>query len=201
MCNHLIFNHKKSAQCLNFFAIKAGGSVNKLKALKLVYFADRYHLRKYGRPITNDEYWAMPYGPVASGVKDIAEMSDFLGDEEKRYAENYLRVGDHFDIESIRILKTGDLSESDIEALEFSWNQFSHYQDFDLARHTHAYPEWKKHEQQLAAQECTRVRMNYEDFFDDPQERFNKCHFLSAQEKSDQLEYIKERDKLEALWG
>ena len=53
-----------------------------LSDIKLIFFADRYHIRKYGRPITNDEYLAMDFGPVNSGVKDIAEMSGFL-DREK----------------------------------------------------------------------------------------------------------------------
>lgn len=55
-----------------------------MKALQLVYFADRYHLRKFGRPITNDEYFAMPYGPVASGAKDIAEGSIGLSTHESK---------------------------------------------------------------------------------------------------------------------
>src|SRR5882724_2767190 len=67
------FSHRKATQALNFFARKAGGRINKMKALKLVYFADRYHLRKYGRPVVGDEYLAMNYGPVASGTKDLAK--------------------------------------------------------------------------------------------------------------------------------
>ncbi len=62
------FSHRKATQALNFFAAKAGGKINKMKALKLVFFADRYHLRKYGRPVVGDEYLAMNYGPVASGT-------------------------------------------------------------------------------------------------------------------------------------
>lgn len=52
------FSHRKATQALNFFARKAPGhSINKMKALKLVYFADRYHLRKYGRPVVGDNIW------------------------------------------------------------------------------------------------------------------------------------------------
>ncbi len=94
MCIHLNFDYRKATQSLGFLAEQAGGAINKLKALKLIYFADRYHLRKYGRPITNDEYFAMKLGPVASGVKDIAEMSDFLGEDERAYATQYLRLSD-----------------------------------------------------------------------------------------------------------
>jgi len=70
----LEFDHKKATQALNFFAKRAGGKITKLNALKLIYLADRYHLRKYGRPIFSDTYWAMPYGPVASSVKDIVGL-------------------------------------------------------------------------------------------------------------------------------
>jgi len=70
------FDCRKTTQALNYFAIKAGGTINRMKAIKLVYLADRYHLRKYCRLITNDIYFAMDNGPVASGVKDIAEQSN-----------------------------------------------------------------------------------------------------------------------------
>ena len=53
MCIHLEFDHEKATQAINFFARESGGQINKMKAIKLIYFAERYHLRKYGRPITN----------------------------------------------------------------------------------------------------------------------------------------------------
>lgn len=82
---------------LNFLARQAGGHINKLKALKLVYFADRYHLWKYGRPITNDEYFAMNFGLVASATKDLAKGSDFRPDVEKQYASQYLDAVSHYE--------------------------------------------------------------------------------------------------------
>ena len=53
--------HEKIAQILNYIAHQAGSSdaINRLKALKLIYFADRYHLRRYGRSVSNDDYFAM----------------------------------------------------------------------------------------------------------------------------------------------
>ncbi len=39
----LKFDYKKATQALNFFAIKCGGKIDKMKALKLIFFADRYH--------------------------------------------------------------------------------------------------------------------------------------------------------------
>jgi len=87
------FSHRKTTLVLNFFARESDGEINKPKALKLVYFADRCHLRRFGRPITGDEHLAIPYGPVASGAKDLTEMGDFprvefAPDPDKTEAEN-----------------------------------------------------------------------------------------------------------------
>jgi len=45
--------------------------------LKLAFFADRYHLRNYARPISGDIYYAMKLGPVPSALKDIIDVQTF----------------------------------------------------------------------------------------------------------------------------
>jgi uncharacterized phage-associated protein len=71
-------NYLKSVQVLNWIARKEGGKVDKLKAIKIYWLADRLHLRKYGSTLTNDTYYAMEYGPVASLAKDITGASNRL---------------------------------------------------------------------------------------------------------------------------
>jgi uncharacterized phage-associated protein len=44
---------------------------DKYQAVKLFYLADREHLRRYGRPITHEAYYALDYGPVASNALDL----------------------------------------------------------------------------------------------------------------------------------
>lgn len=199
MCVHLEFNYKKAVQALNYFALKEGGQINKMKAIKLIFIADRYHLRKYGRPITNDEYFAMSYGPVASGVKDIAEMSDFLGPKENSYAEKFLIVAERYDVKA-KGTELGEVfSKSDLEALSFSWNKFGEIPEFELSEITHQYPEWRKHKNRLKTQ--SRVRMNYEDFFEDPPENIEKCYPLSSQDKDNGIVQLKEQAYLQSLWS
>jgi uncharacterized phage-associated protein len=200
MCIHLHFDYQKATQVLAFFAEKEGGRLNKMKALKFVYFADRYHLRKYGRPITNDEYFAMPYGPVASGVKDLLEMSEFLGVKEKDYASQFIAVPDHSYIKVIQPLDRDTLSKTDLEALEFAWEKFGRYTEFELVELSHKYPEWQKHKQSL--QLYSRVKMELEDFLEDPVEPdIEKCFALSPEDKQDALEELKELAQIEALWN
>lgn len=200
---YFTFDYQKATQAIVFFAQKAGNFINRMKALKLVYFADRNHLRKYGSLITNDEYYAMDYGTVASGVKDILEFSHFLGSQEKAYADQFLKIADQFQIEAKNSFQSSVFSQTEIEALTFAWEKFGHYDQFTLSKEiTHKYPEWKKHEQTLKASNISRVSMNIEDFLDDPDDpNVELCYPLSLDEKSDTLEELKEFAYIEALWA
>lgn len=165
----LEFDHKKATQVINYLAKKEGGQIDKLKLIKLAYFADRYHLRKYGRPIANDTYFAMPLGPVGSSVKDIVEFSDFLAEEEVAYAQQYVARGARPNtIVSVADVDVGVFSKSDLEALDFSYTQFGQLAVLRLVDATHRYPEWEKYKAAFDAKETTREPMTYRDFFLDP---------------------------------
>ncbi len=194
------FSHRKATQALNYLARRDGGSINKLKALKLVYFADRYHLRRYGRPVIGDEYLAMNYGPVPSGTKDLAEMGDFLGEEEASYAKAFLRPMDRYTYASEQPVEEPVFSQSDREALAWAWDRFGKLDGFTLAEMTHAYPEWKRHEGALMAKLVTRAPMNYRDFLDDPPPGVEPCHPLTQAEREAVAEGIGEMAAFERLW-
>lgn len=197
MCIHLTFQYETATQALNYLAGKSGGTLNKLKALKLIYFADRYHLRKYGRPITGDEYLAMPYGPVASSVKDIAEMSSFLDPKVASYAKYFVAPVNKHVFRSVASVDTDPLSESDIEALDFAWDHFGGLDKFELAELTHAYPEWKRHESAL--KHIANVRMDYLDFLDDPPADSNPCFPLTADDKEVVADMLREKSEIARL--
>ena len=194
------FSHRKATQALNFLARQAGGSIHKLKALKLVYFADRYHLRRYGRPVIGDEYLAMEYGPVPSNTKDIAEISDFLGNAEREYATAFIRPNEHHSYRSQREVEEKVFSESDREALAWAWKMFGHIARFDLAKLTHEYPEWKRHEAALKAKLVSRAPMNYRDFLEDPPKGYEPCHPLTKEAREAVAEGIGEMADFERSW-
>lgn len=50
--------------------------LTKLKAAKLLYFADKLHLTRYGRPITGDRYYCLDHGPVPSA--SLNAINDLL---------------------------------------------------------------------------------------------------------------------------
>jgi uncharacterized phage-associated protein len=201
------FNPQKSTQALNFFAIKQGGQVNKMKALKLIFLADRYHLRKYGRLITNDTYVAMKHGPVPSTTRDIAEFNDYLDEAEKHYSSHYVE-SDNLKLKSKKKIDVTVFSESDLEALNFVWDNFGHYDQFQLRDITHSYPEWKKHSNTLNHGSC--INMNILDFLKDPDElvdksldldkKVHKTFELSDEDREFRHEDLEERALIESLW-
>lgn len=194
------FDYKKATQALNFFAQKEGGTINKMKALKLVYFADRYHLRKYGRPITKDDYWAMPLGPVPSGTRDISHLKDeYLDKREVSYAKEYITCT-LYRLSSKKPVAEVIFSDSDLEALNFAWTTFGKFNNFQLARVTHRYPEWDRHKDALKSN--SRIHMHLEDFLNDPrQPDFNKCFELSDKMRKERLEQLKELTEISSLWS
>jgi uncharacterized phage-associated protein len=62
--------YDKIVELLLHLAHKRPGA-DKYQAVKFFYLADREHLIRYGRPITNETYYALHYGPVASTVLDL----------------------------------------------------------------------------------------------------------------------------------
>lgn len=171
-----------------------------MKALKLIFLADRYHLRKYGRLVTNDSYVAMKLGPIPSMIMDIAEADKYLNKNFKSYASKYIKTKSNTIIESINNTDDSYFSDSDIEALDFSWRNFGHLDQWGISDFTHNYPEWEKHERAIRA--GTKAKdIILEDFFKDPSnDNINKCYELSDNERKLRREHLVELTHLEALW-
>ena len=65
---------KKIIQALAYMAYKEPNHImDNIKAYKLLWLADRYHVRRTGRLVTGDAYYAMPKGPVPSDAKNLLE--------------------------------------------------------------------------------------------------------------------------------
>lgn len=180
MTNLAETSYKKATQALNYLARKKDGKINKMKAIKLIYLADRLHLRKYGRPIVGDVYWAMKLGPVGSHAKRAAELDvpeSFLS-----YAQKYIQPTDDKkqSFVSLKLADTNVFSKTDLECLESVYSAFGDKDQFELAELSHQYPEWKKHEKELKAGK-KRVAMDYNDFFADGE----KNDSIFGQKKSD----------------
>jgi len=137
---------------------------NKMAALKLLFFAEKYHLQQYGRMITDDTFFAMKHGPVASGARDVLSfdnMNTNLG-----YSRDFIdNIDKNFYIEIDNNNELDMLSETDIEALDFAINNFQHLNQWKLVDETHKYQEWKRYEKLFNENATNRVDIQKEDFF------------------------------------
>lgn len=193
------FDYRKATQILNLFALQEGGQINKMKALKLIHLSDRYHLRKYGRLITNDTYFAMKNGAVASATKDIAECNNYSDQKQKDYTTCFIACSsDRRLIMSKKETDSTVFSDSDLEVITYIWDKFGHLNQFELRDITHHYPEWAKNEKIL--KQRTRIPMDLNDFFEDSTVDVDKCYELSEEDRKIRREQLAEIIHLETLW-
>lgn len=118
------FDSEKAIEAILYIASKA--PIPDLYHVgKIIYFADRLHLERYGRLITNDRYIAMKNGPVASNTYDIIKGvrgdGRFSGCCDLSHARASFSVGSLGDPNAITPKRHVDediFSDSDIACIE-----------------------------------------------------------------------------------
>jgi uncharacterized phage-associated protein len=141
------YNPAKAAQTIAYFAMREGGAISVLKAIKLVYLADRESTRLRGHPIQSEDRFSLPHGPVNSTTLDHLNGA---------YRENQAiwqgvlqaRAGNTVGIADCNLTEESldFLSEREVSILDSIWKQVGDMDRFDLADWTHDYenvPEWQ----------------------------------------------------------
>jgi uncharacterized phage-associated protein len=152
-------NVRKALEVILWFAEKRPG-IDFHAILKLLFFADKYHLNQWGRPIVGDRYEAAPYGPIAQTTYDILRR-DPLALELLQMPDLPFEVRGGYLVTGHRPPDLHKLSESDVEALEAAWNKYSHLDFNGLTNASHKHPAYRKAEKE------GRQQMNYADFLDE----------------------------------
>lgn len=109
------------------------------RLIKTVYYADKYHLLNYGRPIFGGTYYAMEFGPVNSELynflKSDKEYLDFLkGVGINQSTIKKIGAKDIHLIENKPITK---LSESDKLALNWAFEKVDKLYNKQIIENTH----------------------------------------------------------------
>jgi uncharacterized phage-associated protein len=113
------FNETKTLEAVVFIARK-WPEITPFFLAKTLFFADRNHLRAYGRPVTGDVYIAMADGPVPSHVYDMVKDNlDFFGNPAAIVQAIKVDRGNrrYSEITAARDPDLDALSETDIEEL------------------------------------------------------------------------------------
>jgi hypothetical protein len=110
------FNEKKTTQAATRFLSLAGGRMNYMLLIKLLYLLDRRALGQWGRPVTGDDYFSMKYGPVLSEVLDL--ITDMPDPEGASYWAKHVSDPVHYVVELIVDPGDDELSEAEEKAIE-----------------------------------------------------------------------------------
>lgn len=120
-------NKAKAIEALLFICNRLDVA-DKHKISKILYYADKSHLNKYGRLITGDKYIKMEYGPVPSWIYDLIK--------ENAINSQIVEV-QGFNVKPLRRENIEELSESDIECLKNSLYEYGNKSFPELTEESH----------------------------------------------------------------
>lgn len=146
------FDLRKADQVAAFFAQKAGGKINILKLIKLIYLAERESMDRYDHVMLNDHFLSMKHGPVLSTTLDYLNgRLDKKIEQSLPKSERFIKGRENHDASLTDEYRNTtdddllDLSKADITVLTDMWQQHGDKNQFELAELTHFLcPEWKK---------------------------------------------------------
>jgi len=128
-------NEGKAIEALVWLANEQPG-ITFYYIVKVLFFADKIHLNRYGRPILGDQYVAMPHGPVPSTVYDMLGLDKFLDQGLLDELKKSLVI----EAPAVKAARKPDMSvfsKSDIECLRESLRIYGHMSFGTLKRVTH----------------------------------------------------------------
>lgn len=134
----MAYSEKRAAQTAAFFISRAGGTIEILKLMKLMYLAERESLARYGEPITGDVLVSMKHGPVLS--KTLDHINGFIDSEDGGW-ESWIsaRAGHQLGLQPAHdpTDQLAQLSDADTGILDFIWDKFGKYSKYQLRDITH----------------------------------------------------------------
>jgi hypothetical protein len=139
------FNEAKATQAASLFLRLAGGRLNYMLLIKLLYLTDREALLRWGRPVTFDEYFSMHKGPILSRVLDL--ITEEPEPDFQRYWDRFISAPSNWQVSLFGDPGTGQLSEAEEELIGEVFDQNKQYVEkpFELVRILHKrLPEWDK---------------------------------------------------------
>lgn len=183
------FALEKLVQSLAYFAERGVRDLDKMKAAKLLFHADKYHLLRYGRPVVGDMYACMEYGPVPSASLNV--MNDLIAHDPqyppvaKDLFEEYVSVKKFLRRHPVfRAKKHPNLdvfSDSDIQALDYAVNTYGQKSASQLSQESHDEPSWKIANESRPP--GSSVIMDYRLFFEGHPEATDMLRFVEAQQE------------------
>jgi uncharacterized phage-associated protein len=138
----MVFDEVKATQAAALVLKLAGGKLQYLALIKLLYKLDREALRRWGLPVTTDKYASMKYGPVTSQIYNLIKDSANSSSHPTFWSTHIRRNG-------YSVLITQDPGDSELSPAEERlaseiFQADGHKDGFTLADECHQeFPEWQ----------------------------------------------------------
>ena len=166
------FRAEKFVAAVGYLAQACPG-MTKLKLCKVLYFADKEHLVRFGRPITGDQYYKLEHGPIPTRGLDLLKGQGHA--PEVALFEKYVAVKGM----TIRVNQAPEkkvFSKSDLAVLDAVCRKYGHLTAAQLRTLSHKERAW------LAASE--NGPMDFGLFFGDDPDALQVKELVEAQQES-----------------
>ena len=183
-----MFRPEKAAAMTSFFLERAGGRLNDLKLMKLLYMSERRSLHRYNASITDSAFYSMRFGPVLADAYTLFRSPDeseiwgahigYLSQKEGQALENTVVLKAPLEAEA-------HLSRAEVAILEEVWTDYNEKGKWEIVDITHLFPEWHK---AAGMPNMKRIRLNEQRIF---QEGFKDPPEVAARRAAD-IEYYRE---------
>jgi uncharacterized phage-associated protein len=136
------FNERKATAAASLLLELAGGTMEYLALIKLLYYADRESLDTLGRPISGDRYYSLPHGPVLSRVYDLVKTVVFAAPQQGGPWAEHIEAAERYSLHLRKQPDMGALSEAEVNILTQVFRQYRDRDKWELRDGTHLLPEW-----------------------------------------------------------
>lgn len=140
MALQIKFNEQKSTEAASLLLHLKGGRSDYWWIIKMLYLVDREAFSKWERPITNDFYESLPYGPVTMSIYNIIKKnipSQFW----KRFIVTLPKKAEVMLNGTPAPIKK--LSKAEVDLINSVFKDFGAFTGDQLVEYTHTLPEWK----------------------------------------------------------
>lgn len=133
------FDEHRAVQAASILLDRAGGSMDYLKLVKLLYLADRASLIETEVPITDDHYASMKHGPTPCQVLELILQEQ---PREDSIWHRYIKR-EHFVAHLCGSVEREQLSESNVDLLNEIYETYGQLRPSEVVSETQALPEWR----------------------------------------------------------
>ena len=136
------FQISKATEASCEFLQRAGGQINIMKLVKLLYLLDRLSLDRRNVPVVGGDYLSMRNGPVTSEMLDLINSGRLFGDADTRWEQCVSDRHDH-DLKLEKMPVREHLSDAEMKLLDEIWAHHGGKDQWQLVEwcHTHC-GEW-----------------------------------------------------------